>query len=61
MDKNLPASAGNKRDSGSIPGSGRPPGEGHGNPCQYSCLGNAMDRETWWAIQPIGSQRVGHN
>ena len=38
-----------------------PPGEEHGNPCQYSCLGNAMDRGTWWAIQPIGSQRVGHN
>ena len=44
--KNLPASAG---DAGSIPGSGRPPGEGNGNPLQYSCLGNVMDRGAWWA------------
>ena len=44
--KNLPASAG---DVGSIPGSGRSPGEGNGNPLQYSCLGNPMDRGTWWA------------
>ena len=41
--------AGAAEDSGSIPGSGRYPGEGHGNPLQYSCLGNPMDRETWWA------------
>ena len=34
---------------GSIPGSGRSPGEGHGNPFQYSCLGNPMDRGIWWA------------
>ena len=34
---------------GSIPGSGRPPGEGHGYPLQYSCLGNPMDRGAWWA------------
>ena len=39
--KNLPASAG---DAGSIPGSGRSPGEGNDNPLQYSCLGNPMDR-----------------
>ena len=39
--KNLPASAG---DQGSIPGLGRSPGEGNGNPLQYSCLGNPMDR-----------------
>ena len=38
--KNLPASAGNIRDMGSIPRSGRSPGEGHGNPLQYSCLEN---------------------
>ena len=44
--RNLPASAG---DVGSIPGSGRPPGEGNGNPLQYSCLGNPIDR-AWWAI-----------
>ena len=41
--KNSPAKAG---DIGSIPGSGRSPGEGNGNPLQYSCLGNSMDRET---------------
>ena len=42
----LPASAG---DVGSIPGSGRSPGEGNGNPFQYSCLGNPIDRGAWWA------------
>ena len=36
-------------DPGSIPGSGRSPGEGNGNPLQYSCLGNPMDRGAWWA------------
>ena len=36
-------------DGGSIPGSGRSPGGGYGNPLQYSCLGNPMDREAWWA------------
>ena len=44
------ASASNARDPGSIPESGRSPGEGNGNPFQYSCLGNIMDREAWWAI-----------
>ena len=34
---------------GSIPGSGRSPGEGNGNPLQYTCLGNPMDRGAWWA------------
>ena len=47
--KNLPANAGDKRDAGSISGLGRSPGEGHGNPLQYSCLENPMDREAWWA------------
>ena len=42
--KNLPASAGDARDVGSIPGTGRVPGEGNGNPLQYSCLENSMDR-----------------
>ena len=42
--KNPPANAGDTRDVGSIPGSGRSPGRGHGNPLQYSCLENAMDR-----------------
>ena len=55
--KNLPASAGDirdissnpgsGRDVGSIPGSGRPPGGGRGNPLQYSCLENPMDRGAW--------------
>ena len=47
--KNLPANAGATGDPGLIPESGRPPGEGHGNPLQYSCLGNSMDRGAWWA------------
>ena len=49
MIKNLPASAGDVRDMGSIPGLGRFPGGGHGNPLQYSCLENPMDRGAWWA------------
>ena len=43
-------SAGNAGDPGSIPGSGRPPGEGNGTPFQYSCLENPIDRGAWWAI-----------
>ena len=50
--KNLPANAGNARDSGSVLGTGRPPGEGNGNPLQYSCLKNPMDRRTWQAAVP---------
>ena len=48
--KNPPASAGDIRDVGLFPGLGRSPGEGHGNPFQYSCLENPMDRGAWWAI-----------
>ena len=48
--KNLPANAGNIRDLGSIPGLGRSPGGGHGNPLQYSCLENLMDRGAWQAM-----------
>ena len=48
MVKNLPANAGHIKDEGSIPGSGRFPGGGHGNPLQYSCLENPMDRGAWW-------------
>ena len=48
--KNLPANAGDIRDAGSIPGLGRSPGGGHGNPLQYSCLKNPMDRGAWWAM-----------
>ena len=47
--KNPPANAGDTRDLGSIPGSGRPPGEGSGSPLQYSCLENPMDRGAWGA------------
>ena len=43
-------SAGDLGDSGLIPGSGRSPGEGHGNPLQFSCLENSMDRAAWWDI-----------
>ena len=46
--KNLPANAGDQKDSDSIPaGSGRSPGGGHGNPLQYSCLENPVNREAW--------------
>ena len=48
--KNLPASAGDAGDMGLIPGLGRSPGVGNGNPLQYSCLENSMDREAWWAV-----------
>ena len=47
--KNLPANAGDARDMGSIPGSGRSPREGNGNPLQYSSLGIPMNRGDWWA------------
>ena len=50
LGKNLPASAGDGRNMGSIPGSGRSPGEGNGNPLRYSCLENPMDRGAWRAI-----------
>ena len=47
--KNLPANAGDMGDVGFIPGSGRSPGRGHGNPLQYFCLENPMDRGAWQA------------
>ena len=49
MVKNLPASTGDIKDVGSIPESGRSPGEGNGNPLQYSSLENPMDRVAWRA------------
>ena len=52
-------SACNAGDLGSIPGSGRSPGEGNGNPLQYSCLENFMDRGSW--LQSMGSQSTGHD
>ena len=48
--KNSPANPGSKGDMSLIPGSVRSPGGGDGNPFQYSCLENSMDRGTWWAI-----------
>ena len=55
--KNPPANAGDIRDTGSIPGLGRSPGERHGNPLQYSCLENPMDTGAWQAIV----HRVSHS
>ena len=55
--KNPSANAG---DVGSIPGLGRSPGKGNVNLLQYSCLGNLMDREAWWA-SPWGRKRVRHD
>ena len=52
-------SACNTGDLGLIPGLGRSPGGGKGNPLQYSVLENPMGREAWWAS--MGSQRVGHD
>ena len=49
MVRNLPANAGDIRDAGSVLGLGRSPGGGHGNPLQYSCLENPMDRGAWQA------------
>ena len=57
MVKNQSANAG---DVGSIPESGRSPGEGNGNSFQYSCLGNPIDSGAWWATVH-GVSRVGHN
>ena len=48
--KELPANEGDRGDVGPIPGLGRSPGEGHGNPLQYSCLGNPTDRGAWQAM-----------
>ena len=60
MVKNPPENAGNAADVGSVPGSGRSPGEGNGNPLQYSCLENPMDRGAWWATVH-GVTRVRHD
>ena len=46
--KNLLANAGNIREVGSVPGLGKSPGAGNGNPLQYSCLVNPLDRGAWW-------------
>ena len=58
--KNLPANAGDIRDVGSIPGSGRSLGGGHGNPFQYSCLENPMDRAAWQAaVHRVARSQTG--
>ena len=59
--KSLPTNAGDFRDSGSIPGSGRSPGGGHDNPLQYSCQENPPWTEDPDGLLSIGSQRVGHD
>ena len=57
--KNPPANAGDARDLNSIPELGRSPGEGNGNPLQYSGLGNPMDRGAWWAtVQGVAKSRT---
>ena len=57
--KNPPANAGDLRDTGSILGSGRSPGGGHGNPLQYCCLENPMDRGDWWAtVHGVTQSRI---
>ena len=64
MVKNLPANVEEARDTGSILGVGRSPGEGNGNPLQCPCLENPMDRGAWGGggrLQSMGSQSVGHN
>ena len=58
--KNLPANAGDIRHAGLIPGLGRSPGGQHGNPLQYPCLENSIDRGAWQAAV-LGSHRVGHS
>ena len=58
--KEFACSAGDKGDVGSIPGLGRSPKEGNGNPLQYSCLENPMDRGAWWAMAH-GVASIGHN
>ena len=60
MVKNPPANAGDIRDVGSIPGSGRSRGGGHGNPLQYCFLEIPMDRGAW-QVMIQGSQRIRHD
>ena len=60
--KNLPCNAGGTGDTGVIPGSGRSPGGGNGNPLQYSCLKNLMDTGAWWAtIQRVAKSQTKLN
>ena len=58
-DKESACNAGATGDTGSIPGSGRSPGGGHGNPLQYSCLENPLDTGVWWAtIHRVAKSRT---
>ena len=59
--KDPPANAGDIGDVGPIPGLGRSPEEGNGNPLQYSCLENSMDRAAWWATIHRVSAATGQN
>ena len=56
--KNLSTNAGDTRDLGLIPGSGRSPGEGNGNPLQYSCLENSTNSGAWWATVHGGHKEL---
>ena len=58
--KNLSANAGDVRGASCIPESGRSYEGGHGNPCQYSCLGNPMDRGAWWPTMHRGCKNLDH-
>ena len=61
MVKNLPAIAGDLRDEGSIPGLGKSPGGGHGNPLQYSGLENPHGQRSLAGLQCMGPQRIGRD
>ena len=58
MVKNLPANAG---EAGPTAGLGKSPGEGKGDPLQYSCLGNLTDRRAWWTTVHASHKRVRHD
>ncbi len=58
--KEFTCNPGERGEAALIPGSGTSPGEGAGHPLQYSCLGNPMEREAWWATVH-GITKVGHN
>ena len=58
--KNSSANAGDIRETGSVPGSGRSAGGGHGNSLQYSCLENPVDRRAWWAtVHRVAKSQIG--
>ena len=59
--KSPPANAGDLKDTGSVPGLGRSPAGRYGNPLQYSCLENHMNRGAWWATSPWGPKELDTN